>query len=176
MIDIIAAVYTQRTCTHRLICCGCELKETKILFINVWANRGWSIMKAETKEHPLPRSMLWQPNTTQGRGDFSYNQLTLWLHWQSYSCSWWEGLDAPLKIISLLCSASMLSMKPSNNLASHMLTSHYIIINKHLVSVNLIKASLSLRVDRANSSVFSKIRFLNLQAWYQTLGCVNSSR
>lgn len=132
-------------------------------------------MKAETKESAI-KSMLRHPNTIQGGGNFS----TINWHYgfigtaipaageRAWSTLRWE---IHFKISCLLRSASTRSMKPSNNLASRMLASHYIIINRHSVSANLIKASLPLKGDRATSNVLSQIRCLNLPAWDQTLGC-----
>lgn len=119
--------------------------------------------------------MLWHLNTTQGGGDFS----TINCHGfigraipvpsgRAWSTFRWE---IHFKIISVLYSASTLSMKPSNNLASHMPASHHIIINRHSVPMNLIKSGLPLRGDSATLKRLSKIGFLNLKAWDQTLGC-----
>lgn len=92
-------------------------------------------------------------------------------------CPWLvRGLEAPFhweihfKITPLLCSASIFSTKRSNNLVPHMCASYHILINRQSVSVNLIKAGLPLRGDRDIFNGLSKIRFLNLQAWDQTLG------
>lgn len=76
----------------------------------------------------------------------------------------------------ILCSASMLFVKPSNNLASRILASHYTVINKLSISVNLIKASLPLRDDRATSMYSIKSSLLTYQPETTLRAAVNSSR
>lgn len=120
--------------------------------------------------------MLRHPNTIQGEGSFG----TINWHYGSISRDSpvageraWSTLhwEIHFHILSLLCSASTHTMKPSNNLTSHMLASHYITISRHLVSATWLRQVMPLRGDRATSSVLSEIKFLNLPAWDQTLGC-----
>lgn len=59
---------------------------------------------------------------------------------------------------------SILFVKPSNTLASHMPASHYTVINRLSISVKLIRARLPLRDDRATSMYSIKSSLLTLQS------------
>lgn len=75
-----------------------------------------------------------------------------------------------------LCSASVLFVKPANNLASHILGSHYTVINRLSITVNLIKASLPLRDVRATSAYSIKSSLLTYQPETTFRVVVSSSR
>lgn len=122
-----------------------------------------------------PSSKTSRPNTPQGGRDlrtindcycFISRAIPVADGW-TWSPFRWE---IHFKITSLLRSSSLLSMKTFNSLPSHICASHYIIINRRSVSVNLIRAGLPLRGDRATLMDSVKSGFLTWKAWDQTLG------
>lgn len=76
----------------------------------------------------------------------------------------------------ILCSASVLFVKPANNPVSHIPDSHYTVINKLSITVNLIKASLPLRDVRAISVYSIESSLLTYQPETTLRVVVNSSR